>query len=232
MISVCLPTYNGSKYILEQINSILIQLTEEDEIIVSDDCSTDNTLQLLRGLNDPRIKIFENPKFSSYVFNFENALMRAGGDIIFLSDQDDVWLPNKTKVMCDALNNFDLVLSDCYVVNLDLNIIHDSYFKIRKTVKNKFFSLIGRSPYLGCCLAFNRKVLSKALPFPKSVNSHDIWIGNIAAFFYKIVIIDEKLLYYRRHNENTSIMAGSSRISNVARIIDRGKMIFQLLSRI
>jgi hypothetical protein len=126
----------------------------------------------------------------------------------------------------------NLVISDCYVTDSELNIVHDSYYSIRKTVRNKFLSLIGRSPYLGCCLAFNRTILSKVLPFPKRVNSHDIWIGNIAAFYFRIKFIDDKLIYYRRHNGNTSIIAGTSKFSFYARFIDRLKTIIHLLSRI
>ena len=90
MISVCMATYNGEKYIEEQLKSILSQLGENDEVIVSDDSSTDNTLAIVESFNDVRIKIFPNNKFHSPIFNFENALKQATGDYIFLSDQDDV----------------------------------------------------------------------------------------------------------------------------------------------
>jgi glycosyltransferase involved in cell wall biosynthesis len=232
MISVCLPTYNGSKYILDQINSILLQLTDEDEIIISDDCSTDNTLKLIYGLKDSRIKVFENKKFPSYIFNFENAINRAKGDKIFFSDQDDIWLPNKVEIMSEVLNEADLIISDCYVTDSDLSIVHDSYYQIRKTTKSKILGLIGGSPYLGCCMAFNRTILSKALPFPKSVNSYDIWIGNIAAFYYKVKFIDDKLIYYRRHNGNISTMAGKSKSTYFDKLFDRLRTISNLMSRL
>ena len=232
MISVCLPTYNGSNYILQQLNSILPQLSSEDEVIISDDCSTDNTLHLIKSLNDSRIKIFENEKFSSYIFNFEYAIKKAKGDLIFLSDQDDIWLPNKVKIMCNYLKKYDLVLSDCYVTDSDLSIQIPSYYRIRKTVQNKYISLIGGSPYLGCCMAFKKTILTKALPFPKDINSHDIWLGNIAAFYYKTIFIKDKLIFYRRHNLNTSVIAGSSKASYRARLGDRIRTIKNLISRL
>lgn len=232
MISVCLPTYNGSEFIIEQITSILNQLSGNDEIIISDDCSTDNTLQLIRELNDDRIKIFENNKFISYIFNFENSIKKAHGDIIFLSDQDDVWLPNKVAEMCLALKDTDFVLSDCYVTDKDLNIVSESYYSIRKTKKNKFISLLGGSPYLGCCMAFNRRILTKVLPFPSYISSHDIWIGNVASFFYKSVFIDNKLIYYRRHNQNISTFAGKSKTSIFEKITTRTLLLKALISRI
>lgn len=232
MISVCLPTHNGSKYIYDQIISILVQLETNDEIIISDDYSTDNTLQIIRDIKDSRIKIFENRKFPSYIFNFENALMKANGDIIFLSDQDDIWLPNKIKKMSKALNDAELVVSDCFVTNYNLDIIHNSYYKVRGTNKSKILGLLGGSPYLGCCMAFNRSVLFKALPFPKKINSHDIWIGNIAAFYFKVNFIDDKLIYYRRHGENISTIAGQSKTSLYEKLFDRLNTIKYLLLRI
>ncbi|HZL09020.1 MAG TPA: glycosyltransferase [Prolixibacteraceae bacterium] len=232
MISVCLPTHNGSKYIIQQLNSIICQLKEEDEIIISDDSSEDNTCELIQAINDKRIKIYREGKFSSYVFNFENAIKHARGDHIFLCDQDDVWVNNKVYKMLNALQNVDLVVSDCYVTDSFLNIIHYSYYKIRKTTKSKLLSLIGGSPYLGCCMAFNRNILDKVLPFPKSVNSHDIWIGNIAAFYFKIKFIDDKLIYYRRHDQNISTIAGTSKSSFYARFADRFRTIINLFSRL
>ena len=232
MISVCLPTYNGSRFIVEQIDSILNQLTDDDEIIIFDDNSTDGTINIIRNINDSRIKIYENKKFTSYVYNYENALNLARGDIIFLSDQDDVWLSNKIEIMCNALHDCDLVLSDCYVTDSNLNITQESYFEQRHTVKNRIWSLIGPSPYLGCCLAFKRVLLKKAIPFPLGISSHDIWLGNIAAFYFRVKYINDKLIYYRRHSGNTSIMAGTSKISNLSRLFDRLKTIYYLTSRL
>ena len=89
MISVCMATYNGEKYLREQVGSILTQLGENDELVVSDDGSTDSTIDILKSYNDPRIKIFINTGRHGVNSNFENALRHADGDYIFLSDQDD-----------------------------------------------------------------------------------------------------------------------------------------------
>lgn len=103
MISVCIATYNGGKYIKEQLDSILFQLGKDDEVIISDDSSTDDTLSILESYHDERIVILTNQKFHSPVYNFENALKSAKGDFIFLSDQDDIWEPTKVEVMLDSL---------------------------------------------------------------------------------------------------------------------------------
>ena len=93
-ISVCIATYNGAKYIEEQVQSILYQLSEKDEIINSDDGSKDNTLAIIKSLNDARIKVIHNTLKHGLVSNFENAIKHADGDYIFLSDQDDIWTSN------------------------------------------------------------------------------------------------------------------------------------------
>ena len=98
MISVCVATYNGEKFIREQIESILCQLSSDDEIIVSDDGSTDGTIVIINCIGDKRIRIIEGPRKHSPTFNFENALKEAKGDYIFLADQDDVWKTNKVEV--------------------------------------------------------------------------------------------------------------------------------------
>ena len=107
-ISVCLASYNGAQYIEEQLKSILPQLNPTDEVILSDDHSADNTVQLVQALNDPRIKLIQNEGERGYTRNFENALNHATGDILFLSDQDDVWHDDKVKIMLKELEIFTL----------------------------------------------------------------------------------------------------------------------------
>src|SRR5665647_351760 len=112
MISVCLTTYNGEKYILEQIQSILCQIGYDDEVIISDDGSTDHTLKILNKQEDHRIIIHHNSNSKGIISNIENALTHAKGDIIFLADQDDVWLPNKVKICSEVLKSCLLYTSD------------------------------------------------------------------------------------------------------------------------
>jgi glycosyltransferase involved in cell wall biosynthesis len=202
MISVCIATYNGEKYIKEQLDSILLQLRENDEIIISDDGSCDRTMEIVNSYEDNRIKIFHN-SFKNLILNFEFALKQATGDYIFLSDQDDVWLPNKIEVCRGYLSSFYVVVSNCKVVNQDLQIISDSFFELNNSKKGLISSLIKNS-YLGCCLAFRRELLEKALPFPKNIPMHDIWLGLVSELFYKVKFIEEPLMLYRRHGANES----------------------------
>lgn len=218
MISVCMATYNGEKYIAEQVKSILLQLGENDELVVSDDGSTDKTLNILENFNDKRIKIFHHnknavkipiylkaklaDKFYFAARNFENALTMAQGDYIFLSDQDDVWLPNKVKTMLPFLQKDCLVISDSWLVNDNLEKLYKS--SKFKPYKKGFFNNFGRTKNLGCSFAFTKRVRDYALPFPKELISHDIWIRVLAELKFDIAYIAEPLFYYRRHSSNLS----------------------------
>ena len=126
MISVCMATFNGEKYIKEQIESILSQISLSDELVISDDKSTDNTLDIIRDFNDPRIKLYIHEKDHGFVRNFENALTKSNGDIIFLSDQDDIWMPDKVNTTLRVLGNCDFTFSDCVTINENEEIISKS----------------------------------------------------------------------------------------------------------
>jgi glycosyltransferase involved in cell wall biosynthesis len=208
MISICLATYNGEKYIKEQIDSILIQLGENDEIIISDDGSVDNTLNIIYEYNDNRIKIFAN-KAQNAISNFENAIYHAIGDVIFLSDQDDVWVKDKVKICVEALKDVDLIVADCKIVDTELNIIQPSFFKINNSKKGLINNLYHNS-YIGCCMAFKRKILKEALPFPKNIPMHDSWIGLVCELFYKSLFLPVPLILYRRHDHNVTQTAFKS----------------------
>ncbi len=201
MISVCIPTYNGEKYILRQLNSILIQLSEIDEIIISDDSSNDNTINIIKSLNDNRIKISENNKFNSPVYNMENALKMANGDYIFMADQDDIWIENKVSEMLKYLKYYNLVISNASIVDKNEKIITESYFDWKRSGKGFWKNYIKNS-YIGCAIAFDRKILQRSLPFPKKLAMHDVWIGLIAETFGKVFFLDKKLILYRRHEAN------------------------------
>ena len=213
MISVCLATYNGERMIGEQLASILPQLGEDDEIVISDDNSTDHTLDVVRGLKSPIIRIVKGPCKGSPIPNFEHALKSAKGDYIFLCDQDDKWLPNKVEIMMKALEKSDCVVSDCYVTDDDLKITSDSFYELNKTKKGHLYNLFLKNGYLGCCMAMRRNVVERSLPFPHDIPMHDIWIGNIAAYFFTLSFIPERLIYFRRHDNNASVTAKKSNFS-------------------
>jgi glycosyltransferase involved in cell wall biosynthesis len=228
--SVCMATYNGEKYIYAQLESILKQLSENDEVIISDDSSTDKTVDIIRNFNDKRIKLYEHDSVHSPVLNFENALKKASGDIIFLSDQDDIWLDNKVEVVMKLLHSYVLVVSDCVVVNEAGEVIADSFFKLRGAGPGFFNNLI-KSSFIGCCMAFNRNIMTKALPFPQNIPMHDMWIGLIGELFGETYFCREQLVKYRRHSSNLSPMSGENTYSVAEKLKFRLNLLYHIIRR-
>lgn len=207
MISVCIATYNGEKYLKEQLDSILVQIKNDDEVIISDDGSTDETISLIKeyAKNDSRIKLYKGPG-KGVIANFEFAITKSQGDFIFLADQDDVWLAEKVEVTLDYFGShpkIDLVISDLIIVDEQLEEIEASYFDYRK-VKVGFIQNIVKNKYIGAGMAFRKELKAKVIPIPDNVPMHDMWIGLIAAYEKKSALIPQKLTLYRRHNNNTS----------------------------
>ena len=213
MISVCVATYNGEKFIREQIDSILCQLSSDDEIIVSDDGSTDGTIVIINCIGDKRIRIIEGPRKHSPTFNFENALKEAKGDYIFLADQDDVWKTNKVEVCMKWLQKYDCVVSDAEVTDSNLNPLYPSLYAIMQVRQGHIYNTVWKNGYTGCCMAFRRNILEASLPFPKDIPMHDIWIGNVAAYKYNVKFIPDKLILFRRHKETISCNGKGSKYS-------------------
>ena len=213
MISVCIATYNGERFIREQIDSILRQLSSDDEIIVSDDGSTDDTISIIDSINDKRIRIIEGPRKHSPTPNFECAMKEAKGDYIFMADQDDVWKPNKVEVCIEWLHKYDCVVSDAEVTDSNLNPLYPSLYTIMQVRQGRIYNTVWKNGYTGCCMAFRRNVLNASLPFPKNIPMHDIWIGNVAAYKYNMKFIPDKLIMFRRHNETISCNGKGSKYS-------------------
>jgi len=226
MISVCMATYNGVDYLKPQIDSILAQLKPNDELIISDDSSADGTTDLIKTYQDSRIKLLEKCNFHSPVLNFENALKVASGDYIFLSDQDDIWLPEKSSVMIRYLKDYDVVVSDCFVINNDGSILYESFQDLMKAKKG-FIRNFVKNGYLGCCIAFSKEMLKFYLPFPKGIAMHDIWIGLITELVADVIFIPDKLILYRRHEGTLTSHKLRSNNSYTYRIYYR--IIFALL---
>lgn len=219
MVSVCIATYNGEKYLRQQLDSILAQIGREDEIVISDDNSSDRTLALIASYDDKRIRVLHHdPTKITTTFpldkpthNFENALQHARGDIIFLADQDDVWLKGKVETMLAELQDADFAVHDCVVADDHLeNIIHPSYFDyigIHQGVWKNW----KKATYLGCCMAMRKEVVLRAMPFPKTMVGHDLWLGIIADRYFKTKIVKRKLIRYRKHTNSKTTSGGKSK---------------------
>ena len=242
MISVCMATYNGERFLREQIDSILCQLGPDDELIISDDGSTDGTLEIIESYKDKRIKLLHHKKKSEYAKikysrnfyyatdNFENALQAAQGDYIFLADQDDVWMKDKISIMLKELQKVDFVMCN-------YNIIDDKNLILMEEVIEKKFNLskgyilnLIITPFLGCLTAFKRSVLCDCISFPRNLIAHDLWIGCIACKSYKSKFINIVLVNHRKHISNTSNVNVKSKNPIWMKIYYRIIFLYQLLS--
>ena len=170
MVSVCIASYNGCKYMKEQLISILSQLSCDDEIIVSDDGSCDGTLEIVSNMEDSRIKEVLNIEKHGVVPNFENAIKYASGDYIFLCDQDDLWVENKVKTCVEALQSVDLVVHNSLLMDGVGNVSDIDFFSLRKSTAGYWKNLYKNS-FIGCCMAFRREILDYVLPFPEHILS-------------------------------------------------------------
>jgi glycosyltransferase involved in cell wall biosynthesis len=209
-ISVCIATYNGEKYIKAQLNSILSQLEEHDEVVISDDSSSDRTIEIIKQINDQRIKLYPNQRFRSPTLNFEFAISKAEGQYIFLSDQDDEWETNKVNTFLPMLEHKKLVAS--YFCFIDKNSRHIES-EIQYVPSKGFLKNLIRPSIPGCCMAFTSELKNQILPFPKGIAMHDWWISLIAAIEGQITIVKKPLVCVRRHETNYSTTGSKSKYS-------------------
>lgn len=213
-ISVCMATYNGTAYLKLQLISILSQLRNNDELVLVDDHSSDATLELVNEICDKRIHVYQNHVNLGVQLSFERAISLASGDLIFLSDQDDLWHPNKIANYIDVFTSspeVTLVLSDARIVDKNGALLVDSFFATRGCFKSGVVSNLIKNKYLGCVMAFRRELLSKILPFPSLIPQHDMWIGLINGVYGKAHFISQPLIDYRRHDTNASLASYNKR---------------------
>lgn len=208
--SIAMVTYNGEKYVREQIESIQESMGEQDELIISDDGSTDKTIEILKEYEekDSRIRVIRGPG-QGVKQNVNCVLEACCGKYIFLADQDDIWEPEKIEKIIRTFveKGCGVVVHDAVVVKEDgQEVFRDSFYSIKHSgpgaVKN-----IWRNTYVGCCMAFQKELLDDILPIPDTIEMHDQWIGvlndvrGLGACF-----LPDQLLRYRRHEGNVSSM--------------------------
>ena len=230
MVSICIASYNGCKYIRQQLVSILAQLSCNDEIVISDDNSSDGTRELVLSMDDSRIKLFLNSGRHGVVPNFENAIRHTSGDCIFLCDQDDVWEKNKVNRCLEVLQSADLVVHNLLVMNGEGCVSDMDFFSIRHS-REGYWRNLYKNSFMGCCMAFRRDILNYLLPFPEGILWHDMWIGLMVEKKGKVKFIDDKLLYYRRHGSNVSATAEKSSFSLFFQIKYRLQMLYYTMIR-
>ena len=207
-VSIALAAYNGEKYIEEQIMSITCQLHEEDELIVSYNPSIDHTLEILQKLAKTitQLKIYQC-KERGVMSNFENAIKHCQNELIFLSDQDDVWHPDKIERMKRYFQgNQDLggVVHEAIIVDENLQPVEYGKKELDHTQYLSPKQILYKNYVQGSCLVFRKELVAHILPFPKSIPMHDSWIGMIIAHYSKLLYVKEKLIDYRQHEHNVT----------------------------
>lgn len=215
-VSVAMAVCNGELYIKEQVNSVVSQLGDGDELVISIDPSKDASEAIISALasQDDRIRVLKGPG-QGVIKNFETILKHVDGEYIFLADQDDIWVKDKMKICLGELKktDIDMVVHDAIIVDEGLQPISGSFFN------GEFYSGVWKNilknRYIGCCMAFKKKLLSAALPFPRKLPMHDQWLGLVAAKTGSVLYIDKPLILYRRHQKT---LTGNKR-SNIITII-------------
>jgi glycosyltransferase involved in cell wall biosynthesis len=214
-VSVAIATYNGEKFIRQQIDSILSQSMPPFEVVISDDCSTDNTLDILAELmaKYPKLRIIKNKRNLGFVKNFEQAMRACSGDYIAICDQDDVWLQNKLERLVNAIGENFLVHSDAALIDEKGEIFCDSFSKASfKNIKPTSITQLVLNGYVtGCTSMISREFLRSIDQFPETLDFHDRFVGFLAWKQGKIAYCPEVLTLYRQHGSN---VVGAGRLHN------------------
>jgi glycosyltransferase involved in cell wall biosynthesis len=203
-VSIAMATYNGAKYVREQLDSFARQTRPPDELVVCDDRSSDDTVAILKDFARSSafpVRVAVNQANLGFIRNFEKALSACEGDLIFLSDQDDIWFDGKVE----EILRFMEYTPECLVVSHDLAIVGKDL--VPSTTFHNNLRQAGRSLYAykpGCAMAFSRSWLNISLPFPGQMAGHDYWIGGLADVINVRRVYDKPLLYHRRHDSNFS----------------------------
>lgn len=208
VVSVCMAAYNGAQHIHEQLESILAQLTEHDEVIIVDDGSTDGTRKWLTDMHDPRVKVHLNESNLGYVRNFEKALGLSTGEIVMLSDQDDLWLPGRVDALVRELESAEAVASNFSYFEGTPRKLEQLRLKQGTgghRIRNLVRLWIGIIPYYGCAMAFRRTFIQSSLPFPPFLyETHDQWLAMLANVRGTMAHLELETLSRRLHANNTT----------------------------
>jgi glycosyltransferase involved in cell wall biosynthesis len=236
MISVAMATYNGVKYIREQVDSILNQTYQDFELVICDDCSVDSTWELVQNYEkvNSKIRCYQNKENIGYIKNFEQAMSFCAGEYIALSDQDDIWEYNHLELLLQNIGNNLLIGSNALLVNEQnesLNITLKDINHIKNVPDDPFLifqRLLHMSFIQGASTLFNKKLLIEAFPFPGDI-PHDYWLSVIAASKSKLVYLDYITLHYRRHKNTVTT---NTIIPNIKEMFHNKNIQIKLLNHI
>lgn len=230
-VSVCMTVFNGKKFILKQIESILMQLSEGDELIIIDDASDDDSYSIIANLNSSLIIIVKNPINVGVNKSFEKAIRISKNPIIVLTDQDDIWTLNRLEIMIKSLTpNYYVVVGNQTLIDVDGIKIDKKMFDVNPILNGRLLHplskiFMGNIGYYGCTMAFKSEFKNLILPFPNHIESHDLWIAMAGLLIKKINHISDIVLFRRIH-DNLSL----KKRSLTEKIFSRGIMLYMLLT--
>ena len=210
LVSIVLCTYNGEKYLEEQLNSIINQTYKNLEIIISDDCSTDNTISILekyKHLNN--FHIFLNKENLGFNKNFELAISRANGYYIALCDQDDAWDLNKIDILVSSIEEESLVYANSMLVDenlISLNKTLEDKLKVNFISSNSMLNFIFGNCVSAHAILFKKEIVD-FLNFPRNIY-FDQYIAMVCASKNGVKYINKNLVLYRQHSNNTLAQNG------------------------
>lgn len=233
MISVAMATCQGAHLVKPQLGSILAELSMEDQVVVADASSTDGTLDAVRSFRDPRVEVVPGLPRGQIPATFAAALRQCRGDTIFLSDQDDLWLPGKVRSCLEALerSRAALVVHDAVVVDGQGNVLAESFSNLIG-FRPGFWRNLWRPGYLGCATVFRRELLDIALPFPENLPMHDWWLGLLAERRGGTCRLDIPLIHHIRHGANANFQPRRSPYSYPRRLALRITMLGHVVARV
>ncbi len=204
-VSVCLAAHDGARWIGEMLTSVLAQLGPDDEVVVVDDASRDETVALVESMDDPRIRLHRNETNVGYVRTFDRAMRLSKADVVLLADQDDVWVPGRVDAMVAALEHHGVVATSIAVLGDPLE---PPRWPLRardssRRLLNLTAVMIGVRWYSGCAMGVRRDVLATVLPIPTWVHeSHDLWIGIVGNVQGEMVHLEHPSVARRLHDAN------------------------------
>ena len=204
LISIVMATYNGEKYLREQVDSLLAQSYPSLEFVLVDDASSDETLAILQEYvsRDPRIRLVVNPFNQGLLATFETGIRAAKGEMIALSDQDDVWMPGKISLLAGAIGSHSLIYADSTLT--DAVGARTGKFSDRNHLCDYPTALhyVFGTKAMGHAMLFKREIIDIALPFPDYVG-HDYILGFAGAALNGVAYFPQTLVNYRQHSSNT-----------------------------
>ncbi|MCE7041096.1 glycosyltransferase family 2 protein [Dyadobacter sp. CY312] len=214
LVSIVMATYNGERFLREQLDSLINQTYPNTEIVIVDDASTDGTIAILEEyvLSYKSIRLHKSEKNLGYIKNFEKGILLCEGEYIALSDQDDIWLPEKISKLMATRQDYPLIYCNSELINAEGQSLGIKLTDIKNLVD--FWSpvnyVIGGTAS-GHAMLVKKSVIHQSLPLPLLV-THDYWIGFVATFSGKLKFVDEVLVLYRQHGGNVvGVTAGAAK---------------------